>query len=250
MQAAQQGIFSSTTPSGRRVYAIGDIHGRLDLLEALLEAIAVDAASGPSAENVIVCLGDYVDRGPNSRGVVERLSQSPPRGFEIVCLKGNHEDMMLKFLMGEGEPGDWLKNGGRETLKSYGVPIADLYTRPLDEDAVEAAREALRLGIPGSHVAFLTTLDLLYEEGDYLFVHAGVKPAVALSEQREEDLIWIRNEFLNCDEDFGKIIVHGHSIHLTPKVTANRISIDTGAWRSDVLTALVLEGSTRRFLST
>lgn len=250
MLARQQGITPPHVPPGRRVYAIGDVHGRYDLLTTLLSMIEADAEGDARDENVLVFLGDYVDRGPDSKRVVERLTMPPPPGFDIVCLKGNHEEIMLQFLDGEGDAILWLRNGGRETLRSYGIDTSDLYASPIPDQAIEQVRRQLRSLIPGSHVEFLSSLDLMHPEGDYLFVHAGVRPGVELADQREEDLVWIRNDFLKSSEDFGKIIVHGHSITYQPTITANRIGIDTGAWRSDVLTCLVLDGEERRFLST
>lgn len=250
MQATQQGNTSPQTPPGRRVYAVGDVHGRFDLLETLLERIESDAANHPGPDNVLVFLGDYVDRGPNSKAVIERLSRPAPRDFELICLKGNHEEMMLDFLEGVGESVVWLRNGGRETLKSYGVTEPNLYVSPITDSDVEEARQFMRTKIPGSHVDFLSTLDLMHVEGDYLLVHAGVRPGIALADQKEQDLIWIRREFLDSREDFGKVVIHGHSIARKPTLAANRIGIDTGAWRSDVLTCLVLDGEDQRFLST
>jgi serine/threonine protein phosphatase 1 len=250
MRIAQQDNTPSI-PIGRRVYAIGDVHGRFDLLEELLEMIAHDAkGSGGSDQNILIFLGDYVDRGADSKRVVERLSMPAPAGFDMICLKGNHEDMLLQFLEGEGAIFSWLKNGGRETLKSYGVDVKNLSGAEVTDKAVAAARRSLRAVIPGSHLEFLTSLDLIHVEGDYAFVHAGIRPGVSLAGQKEQNLIWIRDEFLKSDADFGKTIVHGHSIASQPSLKDNRIGIDTGAWHTDLLTCLVLEGSQRRFLST
>ncbi|NQU57036.1 MAG: serine/threonine protein phosphatase [Rhodospirillales bacterium] len=250
MTLAQQD-FAPATPPQRRVYAVGDVHGRYDLLDILLEMIRIDAhGSGGSGENVLIFLGDYVDRGADSKKVVERLLRPPQAGFEMICLKGNHEDMLLQFLDGEGAILSWLKNGGRETLKSYGLNVKNLSVSQITDEAVETARRTLRTVIPGSHIEFLSTLDLIHIEGDYAFVHAGIRPGIEINGQQERDLIWIRDEFLNSDADFGKIIVHGHSVASLPSLKANRIGIDTGAWRTDVLTCLVLEDTQRRFLST
>lgn len=234
--------------SGKRIYAVGDVHGRADLLEKLLGLIFSDAAG--NMDNSLIFLGDYIDRGPDSRRVVDVLTQFVATDFNLITLKGNHEEMLLQFLEGEGPMMTWLRNGGRETLKSYGVDVADLYQTSATDEAMEAARRTLRKAMPGSHVEFLAALELTYQEGDYLFVHAGIRPGIPVSEQKEEDLIWIRKDFINSDADFGKIVVHGHSISARPVVSKNKIGIDTGAWRSDVLSALVLEGVERRFLST
>jgi serine/threonine protein phosphatase 1 len=233
---------------GRRIYAVGDIHGRFDLLLELLHLIKNDA--GANQDNVLIFLGDYVDRGPDSRRVIEFLAKPALQDFKVIPLKGNHEDMLLDFLNGEDLAPMWLGNGGRETLNSYGVDTAGLIGRSVSGVAVEKARTSLRSAIPNAHLELLVSLDLWHREGDYLFVHAGLKPGVPLGQQKERDLIWIRKEFLDYDQDFGKIVVHGHSISNHPTISANKIGIDTGAWRSDILTALVLEGGHRRFLST
>jgi len=247
MTLAQQAI----APPGRRLYAIGDIHGRYDLLEKLLEMIDLDAKNVEGCDqNVLIFLGDYVDRGASTKRVIEHLSMPPPPGFEMICLKGNHEDMLLQFLEGGGPLVAWLKNGGRETLKSYGLDVRSLAASTLTGADVEAARLALRAIIPKSHIEFLASLALIHIEGDYAFVHAGVRPGIDIAAQKEIDLIWIRDEFLKSDADFGKFIVHGHSVASQPSLKANRIGIDTGAWRTDVLTCLVLEGRQRRFIST
>ena len=250
MPTTQQTITPPVTSPDRRIYAIGDVHGRLDLLIKLLEMIQKDGASNQHGENILVMLGDYIDRGPDSRAVIEFLSMPAPDGFDIICLKGNHEEMLLQFLQNNGNPLVWLKNGGRETLKSYGLDIKALSVSSIPETAIEQARADLRAVFPDSHMKFLTALDIVHYEGDYLFVHAGVRPGVPLNEQNEEDLIWIRKEFLHSEENFGKIVVHGHSITDQPKIADNRIGIDTGAWRSGVLTCLVLEGDKRQFLKT
>ena len=249
----QQGITPANPalPPGKRLYAIGDIHGRFDLLEQLLEMIGVDAEDAPTEDDkILIFLGDYVDRGPDSKRVLDLLSMPPPAGFQMICLKGNHEDMLLQFLDGEGAMISWLKNGGRETLKSYGLNVKNLAMSRVTDAVVEKARTEMRAAMPGSHIEFLASLDLIYLEGDYAFAHAGIKPGVSLEAQKEPDLIWIRDEFLKSDADFGKVIIHGHSVASLPSIRANRIGIDTGAWRTDVLTCLVLEGQERWFLST
>ena len=241
-------------PSGSRVYAIGDIHGRSDLLRRLHAMILADAAPGSpdspdsgALRKVVVYVGDYVDRGPDGAGVIDILINQPLEGFESHPLKGNHEDMMIRFLE-SGEGGDmWLFNGGRDTLQSYGIEFSDM---SLYLSEPEALAPVFRDAVPPSHRAFLNGLAIHHREGDYLFVHAGMRPGVALEDQSEQDLIWIRDEFTGSDADFGAIVVHGHSIRAEPEIRPNRIGIDTGAWRSNRLTALVLEGDTRRFLQT
>jgi serine/threonine protein phosphatase 1 len=234
--------------AGSRVYAVGDVHGRLDLLAGLHGLIAADAAAAGASRKVIVYLGDYVDRGPDSRGVIELLMQRPLPGFEHVHLLGNHEDYLLQFLANAALGPNWCSYGGRETLISYGVrPPLPFAARDAD---FEIARRALADKIPPTHVAFLRNLKLTHAEGDYFFVHAGVKPGVALAEQQSEDLLWIRDEFLECRDDFGACVVHGHTIVAAPEERHNRIGIDTGAFATGRLTALVLEGTERRFLQT
>ncbi len=226
-----------------RIYAIGDIHGRLDLLMRLQDKIRADAARSRARRRVIVYLGDYVDRGPDSQAVVEHLAQNPLEGFETVHLKGNHEDMMLRFLAGEPVARIWFMNGGMETLRSYGVT-------GLVEDLPAIARAALARGVPEGHRQFLGGLALSHTEGDYLFVHAGIRPGVPLARQGEADLLWIREEFLDSDASHGKVVVHGHTISPRPEVRANRIGIDTGAFMTGRLTALVLEEDDASFLAT
>ncbi|MDE2227695.1 MAG: serine/threonine protein phosphatase [Alphaproteobacteria bacterium] len=235
-------------PAGSRVYAVGDVHGRLDLLVRLEELIAADAAAADARRRVIVYLGDYVDRGPDSQGVIERLLRRPLPGFEPVHLLGNHEDYLLQFLENAEVGPAWCAYGGLETLASYGVRPPSSFTVRADD--FEIARQALADKIPPAHVAFMRDLKLTHAEGGYLFVHAGVKPGVALAEQQAEDLLWIRNEFLDSAEDFGACVVHGHTIVEAPEQRANRIGIDTGAFATGTLTALLLDSAERRFIQT
>ncbi|MGH6967708.1 MAG: metallophosphoesterase family protein [Stellaceae bacterium] len=236
-----------TAPDGSRIYAVGDVHGRLDLLSRLHELVAADAARAPARRRVIVYLGDYVDRGPESRGVIELLMHRPLPGFERVHLMGNHEDYLLQFLERAEVGPHWCSYGGIETLASYGVRLLPFAARVAD---FEAARLALADKIPPAHVAFMRSLKLTHTEGGYLFVHAGIKPGVALADQQAEDLLWIRNAFLDSTEDFGACVVHGHTIAEAPQRRANRIGIDTGAFATGKLTALVLDGSEQRFIQT
>ena len=234
-------------PAGSRIYAIGDVHGRLDLLTRLHALIAADAADAPAYRRVIVYLGDYIDRGPDSRGVIDLLLQPPP-GFERVYLLGNHEDYLLQFLEHAEVGPHWGAYGGLATLASYGVQPPSGFMPPATD--FEIARRALADRIPPAHVGFLRGLKLTHAEGGYLFVHAGVKPGVALAEQQAEDLLWIRDAFLESTDDFGACVVHGHTIVETPEQHANRIAIDTGAFATGTLTALVLDGAERRFIQT
>jgi serine/threonine protein phosphatase 1 len=240
----------STAPASR-VYAVGDIHGRRDLLARLHAAILADRAErereAPGLRNVLVYVGDYVDRGPESFAVVDGLVYAPLPGFEIHCLKGNHEDLLIRFLA-DGSLGEaWMYNGGVATLESYGV---DVFRLAHESDPLGRLRLEFRKSVPESHARFFAGLELRHEEGDYLFVHAGVRPGVPLDAQSEQDLLWIRHEFLASDADFGKVIVHGHSIQWEPDVRPNRIGIDTGAFHTGRLTCLVAEGAERRFLWT
>lgn len=236
------------TPEGRRVYAVGDIHGRLDLLGDLHRLIQRDAAKAPDeTTKVLIYLGDYVDRGPDSFGVVETLIYDPLEGFEIVHLKGNHEDFLLRFLDDATLGFDWMFNGGQETLESYDV---GLYDRACGMATMESAQERFRAALPESHLAFFEGLERFHVEGDYVFVHAGIRPGVGLDEQSDEDLMWIRDEFLDSRADFGHVVVHGHTIRYDPDEKRNRIGVDTGAFLTGRLTCLVLEGTERTFLHT
>jgi len=234
-------------PPGTRVYAVGDIHGRADLLRRLHAIIHADAYQRQAPRNVVVYLGDYIDRGEASPAVLDLLIDEPLPGFDRVHLKGNHEDALLRFLDDLGVGPSWMLYGGAETLISYGIrpPAAAGPDR-----AVERAQRELRLRLPLRHRHFLADLKLMHEEGDYLFAHAGVRPGVPLDQQQEQDLLWIRDEFLLSDAEFGKIVVHGHTITPRPDVQRNRIGIDTGAFASGTLTCLVLEGSDWSFLQT
>lgn len=238
---------AARVPDGTVVYAIGDVHGRLDLLESLEARIVRDAAARPAGRRAIVCLGDYVDRGYESRGVVEHLMADPPGGFERVCLKGNHEAFMLRFLEDTGIAGSWFANGGIETLMSYGV---DIPPGGADPAGAESIRDDFERRLPAAHRDFLDALPLVHREGDYLFVHAGIRPGVTVAEQTPDDLMWIRGEFLNDPRDHGVLVVHGHTVEPEPQVRANRIGIDTGAYATGRLTALAMEGGERDFLST
>ncbi len=261
---------AATVPPGIRIYAVGDCHGCLEALRALREAIAVDSArgdaEGPRARRrVVVYLGDYVDRGPDSRGVVELLIGEPLAGFESVHLLGNHEAFLRGFLDGEDVAAVWMMNGGGATLRSYGLDVAELTglgTGPRTGAGprtwprtgagpggdAPALRAALAAAVPEAHRAFLDGLALSHIEGEYFFVHAGVRPGVPLERQEENDLLWIREPFLGSTADHGKVVVHGHSAAAEVAVRPNRIGIDTGACYGGKLTALVLEGNRHRFL--
>lgn len=234
-------------PDGVRVYAIGDIHGRLDLLDQLLASIAADDRTrGNGVETLYIFLGDLIDRGPDSSGVVERLMAFSRSGANVRFLMGNHEQVFLQALEGDRRALRFLSRiGGRETLQSYGIGEEDYKALDFDELAAHAADK-----VPAEHIAFLSGFENMIRLGDYLFVHAGIRPGVILEEQEQSDLYWIRDEFLSHRDSFGAIVVHGHSITEDIDVRANRIGIDTGAFATGRLTAIGLEGGERWFLST
>lgn len=232
---------------GTRLYAIGDVHGRLDLLTALQEMIARDAAAAGAERNLVVYLGDYIDRGPDSRGVIDRLIDAPLAGFESVTLRGNHEQVLLDFLEDPMAGLHWLAFGGLETLASYGVaPPA----RPAAPAQLEEARQALAEALPARHRAFYQGLASHHVEGDFALVHAGIRPGIALDAQTLQDLLWIREPFLRSTAPLGKIVIHGHTITEAPDLRINRIGIDTGAYRTGRLTCIVLQDGARSFLQT
>ena len=230
-------------PAGLRIYAIGDIHGRFDLLQALAAEIRRDIGSAP-AQTVEIYLGDYVDRGPQSRDVVEWLIASEPICRRRICLIGNHEEMLLAARSDVFAMQNWLLNGGSQTLASYGMEVGSCGSFA----ALEAAQKALAAAVPPAHFDFLAGLSRRAEQGRYLFVHAGIRPGVALSDQDPQDLVWIREPFLSSRADFGRIVVHGHSPAEEPEQLPNRINVDTGAFLTGILTCAVLEGSEQRFL--
>lgn len=226
-----------------RIYVIGDIHGRLDLLDQVIGKIDLDMKRSPSAEAFTVTLGDYIDRGPNSRGVLDRLTQNPfPTPY--VPLKGNHEELFENFFDDPSLGSKWRHLGGLETLHSYGVPVSLLM---LGKGFREAA-DVLREKVPETHLEFLSSLRTSASSGSFFLCHAGVRPGVPLDRQNDSDLLWIRDEFLNSKMDFGKRVVHGHTPTNSPEVLANRINIDTGAYMTGRLTCVVLEGEQHRFL--
>lgn len=236
------------TPAGTRIYAIGDVHGRLDLLDEMHELIRNDAESAaPGTRLMVVYLGDYIDRGPRSREVIDRLLDNPlPPDFEIVYIRGNHEDIMLGFLDAGTRAASWFRHGGHETLQSYGLEAP----LPITEDEFPAARQALGERLPAAHRAFLDATKVMHREGDYLFVHAGIRPGVKLEKQDSTDLMWIRHEFMDSEAHFGVCVVHGHTIEARPAITDQRIGLDTGAYYTGVLSCAAIEGNAVRFLQT
>jgi serine/threonine protein phosphatase 1 len=235
-------------PPGRRIYAIGDIHGRADLLQKLHTLIAEDAAAAPAhTQKTIVYLGDYVDRGLNSREVLDILLAPAPPGLAAVHLKGNHEEAMVRFLDDVAIGPAWFAMGGDATAYSYGVGLPKGLASEARFGHVWAE---MTRRVPTAHVAFLKALPLTYSAGDYFFTHAGARPGIPLDQQSPDDLLWIREEFLAAPGGWDKVVVHGHSATHRPETLPHRIGIDTGAYATSVLTCLVLEGTERRFLAT
>ncbi|HEU4970113.1 metallophosphoesterase [Sphingomonas sp.] len=237
---------AARVPADTRVYAIGDIHGRLDLLDRLLFSIEADDRARDAMGSQLIFLGDLVDRGPNSAGVVQRALELKQSGRPVRFLMGNHEEVFLKALGGSLEAlRFFVKIGGRATILSYGFDAAE-YDRLEYDDLLPRLIER----VPAEHVEFLKSFEEQIAIGDYLFVHAGIRPRVPLEEQSGGDLRWIRSEFLDFRGDHGAVVVHGHTITDQVEERANRIGIDTGAFASGRLTALGLEGGERWYLST
>lgn len=233
-------------PENVRAYCIGDIHGQDDLLESVHNKIVLDA-SDYSGKKVVIYLGDYIDRGMQSKEVVDRLINEPLEGFQSIHLRGNHEQVLLDFLNVDANIAlDWFNFGGKATIASYGVKMVGI---PFGDKLTQLQKD-LADKIPTMHLFFYSQLPYFYELGDYFFVHAGIKPKVALDKQTDLAMIWIREEFLHSKQMFEKMIVHGHSVSNEPTVLPNRIGIDTGAYATGTLTCLVLEGEKKRFLST
>jgi len=238
------------TSPGRRIYAVGDSHGCLDRLRALHRAIADDSAASDAADCLLVHLGDYIDRGPQSAELLDYLMQLSLPGFEIVNILGNHEDYALKVIDDPLALPVWLENGGDTTLRSYGLPLEDYDARfwRYDKASLMALHGAYLANFPESHRAFLAGMPLSFRDGDYYFCHAGIRPGVPLPEQKRDDLLWIRGPFLDSARDHGAIVVHGHTPVSTPDIATNRIGIDTGAVYGGMLTCLVLDGAAQRFI--
>lgn len=236
---------SPAGPRGHRAYVVGDVHGRLDLLDALLEKIEADFARRPVRRASLIFVGDLIDRGAQSAQVLERLRTYRHPTIRPLFILGNHEEVLLRILAGDsGLIQKWCMFGGRECVASYGADAAD-FDR-LDE---QAALEQVRALVPKEHVEFLESFADSCRFGDYLIVHAGIRPGVEFEQQSQEDLRWIRAPFLNYAGDHGFTVVHGHTIVPEVVETENRIAIDTGAYRSGRLTALVIDGRDRRYLA-
>jgi serine/threonine protein phosphatase 1 len=232
-------------PAGVRIYAVGDIHGRLDLLNELLARIDTDIALRPTLRPLYVFLGDYIDRGSSSRETIDRLIEHGAT-HEAVFLKGNHELIAIKCLSDRGLFDQWLRLGGLATLVSYGVPAETLASGK----QIAELQSAFHSALPQAHFRFFRDLQTSFSCGDFFFAHAGVKPDVELLQQKESDLLWIREEFLSSNRDFGKIVVHGHTPGSAVEIKPNRINIDTGAFATGRLTCLVIEDESLSVIDT
>lgn len=227
-----------STDSGERIYAIGDIHGRYDLLRLLLDKIEAHSSALPPTHSLyVIFVGDLVDRGPQSAEVLAMLYDLNTKTDHVIVLLGNHEEAMLKALDGDMDAlRGWLAVGGKDTLNSFGIA---------PQRADEASRDYLqraRAAIPREWIAWLRKLPLSVQSGDYYFVHAGVRPGVSLQRQTRNDMLWIREDFLEDPRNHGAVIVHGHSVTRNTEIRSNRICIDTGAYRTGLLSAIYLEG--------
>jgi serine/threonine protein phosphatase 1 len=220
------------------VYAVGDIHGRSDLLADIIDRIESDVRRRPVERVIEVYLGDYIDRGPDSKSVIDQLAVRMVRNG-AVCLRGNHESIFEEFLIHPTILPHWIQLGGLQTLASYGLPLGTS-----DVSASKVIQRELQTRLPRTHQLFLQCLRSTFCCGDFLFVHAGIRPGIPLKQQDPHDLIWIREDFLTAEQQHDKIVVHGHTPVLHPDIRHNRINIDTGAWRSGVLTCVAIEEAT------
>jgi len=232
-------------PGGLRIYAVGDIHGRVDLLDELLARIDGDITLRPTDRPVYVFLGDYIDRGPSSRETIDRLIEHG-KTRESVFLKGNHELIAIKCLSDPSLFNQWMRLGGLDTLVSSGVPAETL----ANGKQIAELQSAFHSALPQNHFRFFRDLRSSFVCGDFFFAHAGVKPNIELSRQNESDLLWIREEFLSSNDDFGKIVIHGHTPTREIEVGPNRINIDTGAFATGRLTCLAIEGESLSVIDT
>lgn len=241
MTAAGVSFRDARGPDGTVVYAIGDVHGRLDLLGELHARITFDLKQRGARDWRIVHLGDYVDRGPDSRGVIDFLADARERDDRNVMLAGNHDVGMLAFLAEPDAAGLFVRYGGEATARSYGVR--------LEPDRIETSHRALVRAVPERHLNFLQTLTFSTALGDFFFCHAGIRPGLALDAQQPDVLIWIRDDFLRFTGLHPKVVVHGHTPTRDPELPGNRVNIDTGAYFSGRLTALAIAGAEKRILS-
>jgi hypothetical protein len=237
-ESAQSQLMPASVPDDIRIYAVGDIHGRSDLLRPLLRRIEADCQRRPVRRAITVFVGDYIDRGPHSRNVIDLLLRWRETN-EAVFLRGNHETFLPRFLSNSKTLDDWRQCGGLETLLSYGLQP----TISPDQDEQVRLAGQLAIAVPKAHLDFLESLDRSYSCGDFFFVHAGIRPGVPIGEQDEKDMLWIREEFLDHEEPFEQIVVHGHTPVEAADFRSNRINIDTGAFATGQLTCIVIEGS-------
>ncbi len=233
----------AAAPAGMRLYAIGDVHGRADLLAIMHRSIAQEIERDGVTDWRIVHLGDYVDRGPQSRQVLELLVAACGRDARTLALMGNHDEGFLDFLADPMNARLFIDFGGFDTAASYGVVL-----RTESRDALYQSHAELMAAMPEAHLTFIRDLKRSVSFGDFFFCHAGVRPGVPLGEQDPHDLIWIRREFLDYRGTFEKVVVHGHTPHDAPQVLANRVNVDTMAFATGRLTALVVDGREKRFL--
>jgi len=242
-------LSDAAVPPGVRLYVVGDLHGRHDLLLALFAKIEAEAAAAPETQQELIFLGDYIDRGLHVRQTLDWLIAFPQtaagKNFRLTCLKGNHEALLLKFLTHPETDQIWLENGAHETLMAFGLRISSLQPKP---ETFQHLSQQLKLKLADKYLTFLSRLPLARTVGDYFFTHAGIDPDRPVGRQKPADLLWIRDKFLQSDRQYEKIIVHGHSITPLPDVRPNRIGIDTGAYATGRLTCLVLHGNQREFL--
>lgn len=235
----------SFLPKNICIYAIGDIHGRADLLHQLHGMISEDAEKYPNHKRIVIYLGDYIDRGNASKQVIDQLLNPALNNFHSIYLRGNHENMLIEFLNDLGRGELWFMNGGLETLKSYNISLS-----LLNELNYQKLKDLLLEKMPPEHITFFQTLKTHYSEGPYFFCHAGINPNLPLDKQNDEDLMWIREPFLHSKKDFGKIVVHGHTVSQKPTLLPNQIGVDTGAVFTDRLTCVVLTDKEPYFLGT
>ncbi|MEH2514872.1 serine/threonine protein phosphatase 1 [Bradyrhizobium sp. AZCC 1610] len=241
MSAAPSRSVNASAPTDTRIYAVGDIHGRADLLSEITARIDDDIRRRPIAHTVEVYLGDYIDRGPHSRTVIDLLAVRLVAN-RAVCLRGNHEAVMEGFLQDPAILQYWLPLGGMQTLASYGIELHD------ETETASDLRLRFLDAFPRAHELFMQCLHNQFSCGDFLFVHAGIRPEIPIAQQDVNDLIWIRNEFLDSTRSHERFVVHGHTPVPHPEIRPNRINIDTCAWRTGTLTCIAIEGSTILFL--
>lgn len=243
-RAADWRRLGARTEPGVRAYAVGDIHGRLDLLERLVEKIEADTTARPVETALEIYLGDFVDRGASSRQTVDFLMKRAVGNPNVILLAGNHEEYLLQSMIDPQAFAPWMRYGGRETLLSYGIATP----RQGGPREIAATMREMRAAIPQAHIDFLESLRLNYRCGDYFFVHAGVRPGVPLEQQKASDMLWIRDEFVDYLGMHPLRVVHGHTVVQDPEILPNRINIDTGAYVSGRLTCLVLQDRSVAFL--